>query len=110
MNKEVTQYILQAPELQQQIMQQLREWIHEVVPSAKESMKWGRPVFSADTDFAYFKTTKSHLSFGFFKIEKIKGNTHLLEGTGKDMRHIKLKKPEDLQPDIIKSWLRQMSS
>lgn len=70
----------------------------------------GQAGFSTKTDFAYFKTTKAYLTFGFFKFEKIKDNTHLLEGTGKDMRHLKIKKLEDLQPSIIKNWLRQINS
>lgn len=108
MNEQVTKYISQAPKDQREIMERLRETIHKEVPSVIENFKWSRPVFSTDTDFAYFKTTKSYLTFGIFKFEKIKDNAHLLEGTGKDMRHIKIKKLEDLKPQIIQKWIHQI--
>lgn len=110
MNQEVTDYITGAPEEQAKIMQALRAIIHEEVPSVIENFKWGRPVFSTESDFAYFKSAKAYLTFGIFKFEKIKDNTHLLEGTGKDMRHFKIKKLEDLQVEMIRNWIRQITT
>lgn len=109
MNEQVSKYISEAPEEQKKIMETIRKMIHKEVPSIKENFKWGRPVFSTDTDFAYFKTGKSYLTFGIFKFDKIKDNRNLLEGTGKDMRHIKIKKTDDLQPTIVKNWLHQIT-
>lgn len=108
MNEKITAYISESPEEQRLIMEKIREIIQQEVPSVVENFKWSRPVFSTDTDFAYFKTTKSYLTFGFFKFEKLDDDTHLLEGTGKDMRHIKIKKLDDLQPEIIRKWISQV--
>lgn len=108
MNEQVTKYILEAPEEQTRIMEKIRELIHKEVPEVVENFKWSRPVFSTETDFAYFKTTKAYLTFGIFQFDKIKDHSQLLEGTGKDMRHIKIKKLEDLQPEVIKTWLHQL--
>jgi hypothetical protein len=108
MNEQVTKYISEASEEQKKIMEILRSIIHEEAPDVKENFKWNRPVFSTDTDFAYFKTSKSYLTFGIFKFEKIKDYATLLEGTGQDMRHIKIKKAEDLQPEIIRSWINML--
>lgn len=110
MNEQVSNYILAAPETQQKLMSEIRSIIHATIPSVIENFKWGRPVFSTKTDLAYFKTTKGYLTLGFFKFNAITSDTHLLEGTGKDMRHIKLKNVDDLQPGIIKRWLKQMTS
>jgi len=109
MNELVTKYISEAPEEQKRIMEDLRSIIHNEVPMVTESFKWGRPVFSTNTDFAYFKTAKSYLTFGIFNFDKIINNIDLLEGTGKDMRHVKIKKIGDLQPSIIKNWLHQIT-
>lgn len=108
MNDQVTVYLSKAPEAQRKIMEAIRVLIHEVVPTVSENFKWSRPVFSTDTDFAYFKTTKSYLTFGVFNFNKIKSHQDLLEGSGKDMRHIKLKQLDDLKPEIIKSWIGQI--
>ncbi|MDR7131923.1 hypothetical protein J2X69_004289 [Algoriphagus sp. 4150] len=108
MNEQITKYISEATEEQRKIMEAIRLLIHKEVPSVEENFKWSRPVFSTDSDFAYFKTSKSHLTFGIFNYEKIKDHKNLLEGTGKDMRHIKLKRLDDLQSEIIQNWIQQL--
>jgi hypothetical protein len=105
MNEEVTSYIKEAPAEQRKHMETIRAIIHQQVPGVKENFKWGRPVFSTTSDFAYFKTAKAYLTFGFFNFKKIKEEAHLLEGTGNDMRHIKIKKQEDLKPTLIAKWI-----
>lgn len=110
MNEKITKYILETPEEQQKIMETLRMLILSENPSVTENFKWGRPVFATDMDVAYFKATKSYLTFGIFNYEKIKDHVHLLEGTGKNMRHIKIKKYEDLQPEVIKTWIRKITT
>lgn len=109
MNPEIDTYISEAPHEQRKIMEQLRQMIHEEAPQVKEIFKWSRPVFSTSHDFVYFKTAKTYLTLGFFNFNKIKQNTELLEGTGKDMRHIKIKSFEKLPADIIRVWIRQVT-
>jgi len=109
MNEQITKYISEAPEEQKKIMEKIRELIHTTVEGVVENFKWSRPVFSTDKDFAYFKTAKNYLTFGIFDFEKIENDIHLLEGTGKDMRHIKIKKLDDLQTDVIKKWMISLS-
>ena len=67
MNKEVTQYIELAPPEQKLVMEEVRKLIHASVPGVQESIKWGRPVFSAKKDFAYFKSAKAYVSIGFMR-------------------------------------------
>jgi hypothetical protein len=110
MNEQINQYIENAPDQQKLIMQKIREILHEEVSGITENFKWERPVFSTSSDFVYFKTTKAYLTFGVFKAEKIKTEAQLLEGTGKDMRHIKLKKIEDLNLSTLKQWLHELTS
>lgn len=109
MNTQVTEYINSSTSEQKQMMTTIRALIHEQVPGVRESFKWSRPVFSKEKDFVYFKTAKSYLTFGIFDFEKIRSHTQLLEGTGKDMRHIKIKNPENLKLDVLKEWLEQMT-
>lgn len=106
MNSQVSEYINAAPEAQKQIMEQLRNLIHQAIPNVKEEFKWSRPVFSAGKDFAYFKTTKAALTLGFSDYKKLHDPDHLLEGTGKDMRHIKIKKPEDINQQLLIEWFK----
>lgn len=90
MNTEVTTYIQNSAEDQIVILNELRDLIFSIVPKVEEQFKWSRPVYKLEKDFCYIKTTKKHVTFGFFEFEKIKTNSKLLEGTGKQMRHIKI--------------------
>jgi uncharacterized protein YdhG (YjbR/CyaY superfamily) len=110
MNTEISNYINQAPEEQKQAMIKIRSMLHDLVPNLSESFKWSRPVFGAASDFLYFKTSKNHLTVGFSNIKKIENDIHLLEGTGKDMRHIKVKKSSDLDIDLLKKWILATST
>jgi len=104
MNQQVTEYINSAPPEQQQIMQQIRTLLHQSVADVHEDFKWSRPVFKKEKDFAYLKTAKGYVTLGFFNFQKLKDESNLLEGTGKDMRHIKLKKPADINETLLQEW------
>jgi len=108
MNEQINQYIENATEQQKLIMQKIREILHEEVSGITENFKWGRPVFSTSSDFAYFKTNKGYLTFGVFKFEKVSQHSQLLEGTGKDMRHVKLKSLDQMSEQIIREIIRQI--
>jgi hypothetical protein len=110
MNLQVTDFINKAPEDQKKIMEAIRKLIHEVVPNVVEEFKWSRPVFKADKDFAYLQTTKKHVTLGFFNFEKLDDPNGLLEGTGKDMRHIKIKSMNDFDSDLLNDWFRRLTA
>jgi hypothetical protein len=104
MNEQVTAYINAAPAEQQQIMETLRQLIHQTVPGVTEEFKWSRPVFKKEKDFAYLKTAKAYVTLGFFQFQKLPDPDGLLEGTGNDMRHIKIKKTVDINTALLKKW------
>lgn len=106
MNKQVTEFIEKAPEEQKKIMESIRTLIHDSVPNTTEEFKWSRPVFKADKDFAYLKTAKAYVTLGFFNFQKLNDPKSLLEGTGKDMRHIKLKSTSDIDKELLKDWFK----
>ena len=107
MNTQVTDYIAKATPEQKQIMELLRQLVHDSVPGVQEEFKWGRPVFRSSRDFAYLKTAKAYVTLGFFQFEKLSGAEGKLEGTGKDMRHIKLRTMQDVDRTQLGDWLKQ---
>lgn len=109
MNDQVTEYINNAPAGQKEIMEQIRKIIHDTLPGLTESYKWSRPIFSAGKDVAYLKATKAYVTLGFFHFDKLEDPNNLLEGTGKDMRHIKLKKAEDIDKALLKKWFTALA-
>ncbi len=106
MNPQVTDYIEKSEENQKNIMSIVRALVHENVPEVIEEFKWSRPVFTANKSFAYLKTAKNHVTLGFYKFERLNDPQNLLEGTGKDMRHIKLKSEDDIDAKLLGEWLK----
>jgi len=109
MNSEIDQYIAGAPEEQRAIMTKVREILQVAIPDVTEEYKWSRPVFKKHKDFAYLKKAKAYVTLGFYRFENINDLEQLLEGTGKDMRHIKLKKLSDLDRIPLASWFQAVA-
>lgn len=59
----------------------VRELLHDGMPTA----------CVGDAAFAYVNAFKSHVNVGFFQGASLKDPARLLEGTGKRMRHVKLR-------------------
>ena len=108
MNPKVTEYITNAGN-RQEILQSIRQLIHETVPHVTEEFKWGRPIFRTNKDFAYLKSAKAYVTLGFFSFQKLYDLDNLLEGTGKDMRHIKLKTINDINRSLLTEWFKAAS-
>ena len=107
MIEEVEKYINAAEPTQVEVLTSLRLWITEAVPEAEEFFKWGYPVYGKGKDFCYLKSSKKHATLGFMDFEKIKTRQDLLEGTGKKMRHIKIKNLEDIDKKEIVAMIKE---
>lgn len=105
MHPQVTDYI-NTSEKHKEILEALRQLLHHSVPGVTEEFKWGRPVFRSAKDFAYLKTAKAYVTLGFFQFDKLDDKKGLLEGTGKDMRHIKIKKVQEIDRELLSEWFK----
>ena len=108
-NQEVTDYISKAKEEQIILLESIRQLIHEAVPGTTEAIKWRMPVFAKTKDYAYLRFSKNHLTFGFYNSERIVDTNNLLEGTGKSMKHIKIRNKDDIDDSLISEWLKLIS-
>jgi len=110
MNEQVTEYINKAPKEQKEIMEVIRTLIHQNVGKVTEEYKWSRPVFRSTTDFAYLQANKNHVNLGFYKgLEKLNDPEGILEGTGKTMRHIKLKSVSAIDKNLLSEWFATLT-
>lgn len=108
MNPEVNTYIENSEEKNKGILNSLRELIFSLSPDVNEQFKWSRPVYAIDKDFCYLKTTKKAVTLGFFEFDKIKTNSQLIEGTGKSMRHIKIKNINEIEEFEINKMINEV--
>jgi len=106
LNQDITNYIQGANDQQIMLLEELRQLIHNTIPGTKEAIKWGFPVFGCPKDYTYLRFSKKHITLGFYNIDKIDDPDNLLEGTGNTLRHIKIKKKEDINEQVISKWLK----
>lgn len=109
MNTQVDKYIETADSNQVEIMKNVRRIIHQNIPHVIEDFKWNRPIFKTTKDIAYLQANKKHVNLGFYKgFEKLNDPDKRLEGTGKTMRHIKLRKIEDVDEKLLSEWFKTL--
>jgi hypothetical protein len=82
-----------------------RKWfaqMRECGDDVRELMHDGCPVACVnDAAFGYVNTFRSHVNVGFFNGAALRDPSGLLEGTGKRMRHVKLKPGFDIDSSSL---------
>ncbi len=97
------------------VAEALRRLILESDPDLSESIKWGNPVYEKHGKVCYLASSKAYVSLGFFNGAALtdpegfpKGLPKgFIEGTGKKMRHVKVRSCEDIQNELFSSWVRE---
>ncbi|WP_234447102.1 DUF1801 domain-containing protein [Virgibacillus salexigens] len=104
--KEVDQLIDDLPDNIQTITITLRKMILEASPKLVEVWKWSMPNYMYNGLVCYIQTAKEHVNLGFHKGNELQDKYHLLQGTGKTMRSIKIRKLEDIQSEEFTSIIK----
>jgi len=74
----------------------VRELLHDGHPTACVD----------DAAFGYVNAFKAHVNVGFFRGAEIADPDGLLEGTGKFMRHVKLKPEREVDPKALTNLIK----
>jgi hypothetical protein len=86
-----------------------RHWFHTIRRSGdelRELLHDGCPTAClGDVPFAYVNVFTAHVNLGFFQGASLPDPAHLLQGTGKRMRHIKLTPGTPTDPAAIAALL-----
>ena len=88
----------------------LRSLVKKVVPGTTETVNaWGIPTFEKGQPFCFYMVGKHHVTCGFHYGTSLRDPHKLLEGTGKNLRHVKLFGVEDLKRKGLRELLREAS-
>jgi hypothetical protein len=106
-------YLDDQPTKNRSIIRALRRFVKRVEPKLEESVKWGNgcwvkeraPKGKVPVSFVY--SAPDHVQFGFLHGSALKDPKGLLEGNGQYVRHVKIRKPSDIDEDVFKAFLRQ---
>jgi hypothetical protein len=93
----VEAFFKDAPKPQKELLISLRELILKAIPGSKESLKWGMPWYSKNDNICYLAIFPKHVNLGFAQGAHLDAPNGLLQGTGKGMRHIKIKSAADIK-------------
>lgn len=97
----------QLDETQRVLLERIRAVVKRVAPQATEAVKWAQPVWERNGPFAFFKPSKKHTTFGFWRGAELPDPRGLLEGAGKRMRHLKIALGEKPPLEAIAEFVRE---
>ena len=99
MEVKIDGYINKQKNPQKEVCNYLRKLLSKTKPGIKEEMKWGVPVF-ADGKF-YIGSFKNSVNLGFSINGLNNKEVALFEGSGKTMRHIKIKTLQEIDEEKL---------
>lgn len=107
---QVTEYISRAPEGHKEILEEVRNMVHAQIKDVQEFYKWRRVVFCVNNkEFLYLRDASKYVAVGFFDSSKLNDPNNLLEASGEEMSHMKVKKLSDLDKAQLKEWIEVLA-
>ncbi|NAZ35615.1 DUF1801 domain-containing protein [Rubellimicrobium sp. CFH 75288] len=91
------------------VIRSLVEAVHpeavEMASPGEKAVYWGWGGAKMSEAYAYAIPHKAHVNLGFFRGTSLPDPEGLLEGTGKALRHVKLRQPGDLDRPGLRALL-----
>lgn len=102
------EYFADQPPKNRSIIRTLRMFTKRVAPALQESVKWGNGCWlKGKIPIAYVYSAPDYVQFGFFRGSELEDPHRLLEGAGQYVRHIKVRKPSDIDEAMFRALLLQ---
>ncbi len=84
----------------------LRTFVFKNAPALEETFNpWGNPAYNGRQNVCWILAYRDHEDFGFFRGTELPDPEHLLEGTGKRLRHVKIRSLGDVDSKPIQGLL-----
>lgn len=101
----------------QELAQGAKALLHQVMPDVVEVV-WLRQRIAGygigpkkmSEQFCYIAPFKKHVNLGFYYGADLTDPTNLLAGTGKNLRHVKLTRPDQLQDPALHALVTAAST
>lgn len=85
-----------------------RALVKKAVAGCEEYVNpWKIPTFDLNGPLCFYMVTKEHVIFGFMRGAMLRDPGKLLEGTGKYLRHAKLRSAADVRRSEVRALLEQ---
>jgi hypothetical protein len=92
----------------QRIIDALQRLIESVAPQLGTMVKWGQGCFAdGDAPKIYLHTEKDYVQLGFYMGARFEDPDRLLEGSGKYVRHVKVRSVAEIRPEAFTALIEQ---
>ncbi len=85
----------------------LRSAVLEAAPGLTETVRMGVPTYVGRGHVLYIAEYKDHVNLGFYRGARITDRRGILEGTGKELRHVKIRDVEQARASGLKALIRE---
>jgi hypothetical protein len=86
----------------------VRTLVKKAVAGCEEYVNpWKIPTFDLNGPLCFYMVAKEHVVFGFMRGAMLRDPRSLLEGTGKYLRHVKVRSTADVQRSEVRVLLKQ---
>lgn len=93
---------------QREIGLRLREAVLDAEEGLEEAVKWGSPTYSLrGTNLCSIVAHAEHVNLQLFLGADLAAFQAVLEGTGKKMRHLEYRSPEDVNASTVRALVRR---
>ena len=77
----------------------------ETASRREGTVTWGFPGGKMTAGYAYARAFRAHVNLGFFQGVHLPDPEGLLEGSGKALRHVKLRRPEEALAPAVRALM-----
>ncbi|MCZ6776051.1 MAG: DUF1801 domain-containing protein [Ignavibacteria bacterium] len=99
--EKVDAYIARLSPPHKRLVESLRKIVVRVSPKLEEKYKWRMPCYFRKGLVCYISAGKRHVTFGFYRGARLKDPKGLLEGIGKELRHVKIRRKRDISSKVV---------
>jgi len=113
MEPKIQQFLAKLPDDKRENAMKVRDIILAASPEVTETIKWRQLTFisgKVNLAFVYTYAGVDYINLGFLKATALTDPKKLFEGSGKGMRHIKIRSAKDIPAAQIKKWVKEAVS
>lgn len=103
----IDEYVKKAGKLSG-VAKMVRSLVKKAVAGCEEYVNpWKIPTFDLNGPLCFYMVAKDHVIFGFMRGAVLRDPAKLLEGTGKYLRHVKLRSAADVRRPQVRVLLKE---
>lgn len=108
--KAIDAYVKQRNAALTEVVSAVRRLVKQAIPAAAEAVNpWGVPLFELNGTLCFLMVGKHHVTLGFAQGTSLSDPARLLEGTGKNIRHVKLNAVDQVSNPHLRSLIVEAS-